>query len=525
MISSKRMTKDEVLERQRQLYKPEKRHARWEAQKAREQQAHMAKMRAANPLLAEANLADEVAKYFADPLGFVKFAYPWGEPGILSKETGPDDWQAALLARIGEQVMAGIREKEPRTIREAVASGHGVGKSALLCWLIQWFMSTRAHCRVVVTANTENQLNTKTWPELAKWHHLLINKSWFTWTKTVYQNVNFPEQWFAAAIPWTEERAEAFAGTHARDVLMVFDEASAIPDLIWENADGGMTTPGSMFFAFGNMTRAIGRFVDCFERFSHRWGNTHVDSRTAKKANQRQIKEWIEDYGEDSDFVRIRVKGTKPRSGSKQFISHESVAECHKYTAVDYTHAAKVMSVDVARSGECESVSGCRQGRKLYPQRCYRERDSMRLAGIIADDIKYWRPQVCFIEGAGLGGPIVDRLRQLGYGDIVMEVNPGTRLSTAESDYYNHRTKWWALMRDWLYAGAELPEDPELDKQLTMVQYDFNKTTTQLQLERKEDMAYSPDRADQLALTFCGGVVVGSFKDAAPLELPVLGCV
>lgn len=474
----------------------------------------------------ELNLTDEIAHYIGDPLGFVKFAYPWGEPGtMLADETGPDTWQFDVLSYLGEEVRRAFREKESRTIRVSTASGHGVGKSALMCWLAQWFMSTRVHCRGVSTANTESQLNTKTWPELSKWHNLLINKSWFTWTKTMYQHAMFPNDWFFAAIPWTEENAEAFAGTHARDVMFMFDEASAIPDIIWDNAEGGMTTYGGIFLAFGNMTRATGRFVDCFERFSHRWKNFHVDSRTAKKVNQRQIKEWIEDYGEDSDFVRIRVKGTKPRSGSKQFISHESVAQCHKYVAVDYGQSAKVMSVDVARSGECESVSGCRQGRKLFPQRTYRERDSMRLAAIIAEDIKFFRPNICFIEGAGLGGPIVDRLRQLGYGDIVVEVHPGKTLSVSESDYYNNRSKWWGLMKDWLEAGAELPPDAELDKQLTMVQYDHNPKTSQIRMEQKEEMAYSPDRADQLALTFCGGVVVGSFKDAEPLQMPVLGCV
>lgn len=464
-------------------------------------------------------LVDEMGNFYADPLNFVRFTFPWGEKNtILSEETGPDEWQVELLNRIGLGVLS-----PEQAIQEAISSGHGVGKSALVAWLILWFMSTRPHAMVVVTANTETQLTTKTWRELAKWHQLAINNDWFEWSATQLKHVKFASTWFASAIPWSENRPEAFAGSHERHILMLFDEASAIPDIIWENAEGAMTTPGAMWFVFGNMTRSVGRFVDCFERFKHRWGNTRVDSRRAKKADQKKIAEWIADYGEDSDFVRVRVRGVKPRSGSKQFISHETVFNCHQYRAYDFEKFPKLMSVDVARSGECESVRTVRQGRKVGPQKAWRERDSMALAGYIAEELRFHRPQLCFIEGVGLGGPIVDRLRQLGWGDVVIEVNPGARLKDTD-DCLNLRAQWWRDMKVSLEEGMELPEDIELDNQLTMVEYSYS-DKMQLQIQKKEDMAYSPDRADGVALTFCHGNTVVSSKESLSLEVPVLGCV
>lgn len=470
------------------------------------------------------DLTTEIGSFFANPYGFVMFAYPWGVPGgILEGEAGPDEWQKKILQKIGNRVLENARAGVADAIREAIASGHGIGKSALVAWIIQWFMSTRAHAQVVVTANTETQLSTKTWREMAKWHKLLINKGWFEWTATQFKHVDHPETWFASAIPWSETRPEAFAGTHERDVLMIFDEASSIPDIIWDTAEGAMTTPGAMWFVFGNMTRAVGKFVDCFERFKHRWHGEHIDSRTAKKANKKQIQEWIDDYGEDSDFVRVRVRGVKPRSGSKQFISHETVFACHQYRAVDFERFPKIMSVDVARSGDCESVMTNRQGRKVFSQKAWRERDSMVLAGFIAEGLRFWRPQLCFIEGNGLGGPIIDRLRQLGWGDVVIEVNPGIKLKETE-ECANHRSLWWQSMKRAMEEGMELPEDPELDSQLTMVEYSYN-DKMQLLLQKKEEMAYSPDRADGVALTFCQGNVVVAAKDMMNMaELPVLGC-
>jgi hypothetical protein len=272
------------------------------------------------------------------------------------------------------------------------------------------------------------------------------------------------------------------------------------------------------------MTRAVGKFVDCFERFRHRWDGTHVDSRTAKKANKKQIEEWIADYGEDSDFVRIRVRGVKPRSGSKQFISHETVFKCHQYHAVDFDRFPKLMSVDVARSGDCESVITNRQGRKVFAQKCLREQDSMVLANFIAEALRFWRPQLCFIEGNGLGGPIIDRLRQLGWGDVVIEVNPGVKLKRTDR-YPNHRSLWWGDMKKALEEGMELPTDPELDNQLTMVEYKPD-DDCRICIQPKEDMTYSPDRADGVALTFCQGNVVIQAKDMSMVldELPMMGC-
>jgi len=180
-------------------------------------------------------------------------------------------------------------------------------------------MSTRPELVGTVTANTFNQLKGKTWAELARWHRRAINAYWFKWTPTRFQLVESPQTWFIDALPWSKEASEAFAGTHAQHVLMVMDEASAIPDIIWEVAEGAMTT-GGFFFAFGNPTRNTGRFRECFGRFSHRWTTRQVDSRTAKMVNQDQIKEWLADYGEDSDFFRVRVRGVFPNVGDRQFI-------------------------------------------------------------------------------------------------------------------------------------------------------------------------------------------------------------
>ena len=451
-------------------------------------------------------LVEAIARFYYDPLGFVYFAFPWEEPGtLLADESGPDDWQANILSVLGGRLedSAGANEAAREALQIAVASGHGVGKTALVAWIILWFISTRPHPNIVVTANTTTQLQTKTWRELAKWHKLARTAPWFEWTATKFYLKDDPETWFAAAIPWSVERSEAFAGTHEEHVLVIFDEASAVANLIWEVVEGAMTTGTCIWIAFGNPTRNTGRFRECWGKFRHRWITRQVDASTAKKANKAQVDKLIEDYGEDSDFVRIRVRGVFPRAGSNQLIPEDIVYEARQRKAEDCDGAPVILGVDVARFGDDQSVILVRQGTAILDIKRFRGLDTMELSARVAEAHREHHPSAVFIDGVGVGAGVVDRLRQMDYD--VTDVNGGAK-ALDEKIYYNHRAEMWGAMRDWIKGGGCLPEhDQEIADDLVAPEYGFD-GRNRLQLERKEDMKArglpSPDSGDALALTF-----------------------
>lgn len=449
-------------------------------------------------------LIDAIAECYANPLQFVYFAFPWGE-GVLADEDGPDEWQAWVLKELG----AGSLTAD-EALQLAVASGHGIGKTALVAWIILWFISTRTHPQIVVTANTENQLNNKTWRELAKWHKLAINAHWFTWSATKLAMKASPETWFAAAIPWSEKNSEAFAGTHEQHVLVIFDEASAVSDVIWEVTEGAMTTPGAMWVVFGNPTRNSGRFRECFGKFRHRWKHKQIDSRGAKKTDKRKLQEWVDDYGEDSDFVRVRVRGVFPRAGDNQFISSEDVEVCRHYIAEGYESHPLVLGVDIARFGDDRTIIRPRQGRKVYQAWKYRGLDTMESSSRVIDAIEHFKREghnqvIAFVDGVGIGAGVIDRCKQLGYGQHIVECNVGLPAYNKEL-YTNKRAEMWGRMRDALKAGLDLPaDDQELFDDLVGPEYGFS-ARQQIQLEKKSDMKKrglaSPDDGDALALTY-----------------------
>ncbi len=477
----------------------------------------------------EALLHEEVATYYADPLGFTLAMYPWGEPGPLEQHAGPDTWQCELLEKIGAEVLARAFDGHTAVapLRHGVSSGHGIGKSVEVAFLVDWIMSTRPHCQGTITANTITQLQTKTWAAIQRWTKLCKTGHWFEINSDRMYRKGYKESWFVAPQSSKEENSEAFAGQHAADStsFYVFDEASAIPESIYQVAEGGLTDGEPMMFLFGNPTRSQGSFHQAvFGSMRHRWNPLIIDSRTSKFTNKSQIAEWIQDYGEDSDFVRVRVRGLPPAASDLQFIDLAAVVAAQHRDAVALPDEPLVCGLDLARGGADECVFRFRRGmdaRSVQPIRVPGEqaRDSMKLATLAADvlDRSHHGQKVhtMFVDASGGLGAIADRLRQLGFRNVV-DVQFGG--GSPDPTIANMRAYMWSKMREWLKQGA-IDGSPALEMDLTGPGYRHDRQD-RLLLESKEEMKKrgvdSPDDGDALALTFAQPVRAAPRSVVAP---------
>jgi len=431
----------------------------------------------------------------------------------------PDVWQQEVL------------DSYSRETQVSVASGHGVGKTALAAWTIHWFVATRDHPEIVVTANTGAQLSGKTWRELKKWNDRAVNGKHFKWTATRFYHRGDPETWFAHAVPWSEQNSEAFAGTHERTgVLMMFDEASAISDSIYAVAAGALTTEGALWVLFGNPTRNTGYFRETFEggQHSHRWWNKQVDSREARMTDKKRLKEWEDDYGVDSDFFRVRVRGVFPRQSTSQFIPSDIVdnAMARILQPREYLRDQKVIGVDVAKgggSGDRHAICR-RQGRKAWNPKPYVEIDTMQLVSEIIDEYFSWKADIVCVDGTGVGTGVVHRLRELNI--PVVDVMVGSQ-STDPVQYFNLRTELWGRARQWLRGDVDLDPDELLRKELIAPEYDHT-GKMQLRLEpkkyTKQRLGYSPDLAESFIMTHAADALGDSRHIALPVvKAPIRG--
>lgn len=452
----------------------------------------------------------------ADPVLFAKAAYAWGE-GDLIDSNGPRKWQEGILDSIGKHIRDPLTRFSPLKI--AVSSGHGVGKSALISMITHWAMSTCVDCKVLVTANTERQLLTKTVPELSSWFRRAINAHWFKVTATAVASSDKSHErtWRMDAIPWSLSSTESFAGLHnkGRRIVVIFDEGSAIEDKIWEVVEGAMTDKDTeiLWLAFGNPTRNHGRFRECFGKYQDRWVRKQIDSRTVEGTNLALFSEWESDYGLESDFFKVRVKGEFPRAGSMQFIPSDLVEAARKREPESGLKDPLIIGVDVARFGDDATVICMRRGRdaKSMPWIKLRGVDTMGVAARVADLYHQYRPDQIFIDGGGPGGGVIDRLNQLKVPVIEVQFGGAADRGQISQDgavkYANKRAEMWGNARDWLKRGM-IPDESELASQLTGVEYGYvmREGQDKILLESKKDMKKrglsSPDEADSLCLTF-----------------------
>ena len=495
----------------------------------------------------ETNIHKEVTKlvgpHLWDPLARTMVAFPWGQPGTpLADYKRPRNWQCDVMMDIRDHISNEATRYQP--LRIAVTSGHGIGKSALVAMLGSWAMDW-PHARVMVTANTEQQLLTKTSPEIAKWHRMSLTRELFTQAAMKISSIEHPESWRLDLVTWSANNTEAFAGLHnlGRLILVMTDESAAIDDKVWEVIEGALTDENTVliWIALGNPTRNVGRFRECFGRYRNLWKTRQIDARDVEGTNKQYLQSLIDTYGIDSDIVKVRVLGQFPSASSMQFIGTDVVVAAQQRSIEDGALLPTdpiIFGLDHARFGDDSTVLAIRQGRdaRSRPWLRWQGANSMEIASSVNEAVRRYLPDAVFIDAGGPNaGGVIDRLRSLNrdtpFEQAIFEINFGTSTkdmtarSIAQDERVrvaNKRAQMWQNMKVWL-PRAILPSDvmtpdsvaQRLYDDLIGPEYTYNKDE-EILLEKKEHMKArglpSPDYGDALALTFA--------EDVAPRETP-----
>jgi hypothetical protein len=452
-----------------------------------------------------------------NPLAFVMYCYPWGEKGTpLENFTGPRKWQREILLDIAEHIKQNQGKVDFDVMREAVASGRGIGKSALVSWLEHWMLSTRIGATVIVSANSESQLRSVTWAEITKWLSMSINSHWFEVSATRVM----PAKWLTELVErdlkkgtrywgvegrlWSAENPDAYAGVHNYDgVMVIFDEASGIDDSIWSVTSGFFTenTPHRFWLAFSNPRRNSGYFYEAFHSKREFWKNRNIDARQVEGTDKNVYEQIIDEYGSDSVQAHVEVYGMFPNASDDQFISVNVVEEAMQREKYKDNTAPIIIGVDPARFGSDSTVIAVRQGRDVIAIKRHKGDDTMETVGRVIEAIEEYQPALVNIDEGGLGAGVVDRLKEQRY--KIKGVNFGNKAKNGMM-YGNKRAEMWGDMREWLKSAA-IPSDRYLKSDLIspMMKPDSKGS---IFLESKKDMRArglsSPDAADAIALTF-----------------------
>lgn len=446
----------------------------------------------------------EAVLYYADhPVEFV----------VDIIQANPDREQADILRSVAKNPMTTVR------------SGHGVGKSAVEAWAVIWFICTRPFPKIPCTAPTQHQLYDVLWAEVSKWRRnnkVLENE--LIWTSERLYMKGYPEEWFAVAR--TASKPDALQGFHAEYLLYVIDEASGVDDNIFEPVLGALSTPGARLLMCGNPTQLSGFFYDSHNKNRSNYSTFHIDGRNSPRVKQDFIDTIINLYGEDSDVFRVRVAGDFPLQGNNVFIPI-SLVEKSILTEFSPRDCPKTIHIgcDVARFGNDKTVIGYKIDEKVMFYKKRQGQDTMQTADdiiILGEELvakyKITDPIPIKIDDGGVGGGVVDRLRQVKKNDPDrfwwMDIYPvqfGLRIK--HKYYYDTTTYMMAVVKNLLQPRDQdnkikpieliLPDDTALVAQLSGRRYTLT-DTSKIKIESKESYKKrgqpSPDEADCLCL-------------------------
>ncbi len=460
-------------------------------------------------------MSNEILKrleiWYDDPVKFVKEAL-----GVV-----PEPWQARTMRQIHNND------------RVAVKSGHGVGKSALLAWIILWWLLTRFPAKVACTAPTSHQLDDVLWGEIAKWYRMLPDGLRVLLTVTsdkVFLNAA-PQESYAVARTARKEKPEAFQGFHSSNMLFIVDEASGVDPIIFEVGEGVMSTAGAKTLLTGNPTRTSGYFYDVFHKMKKWWVTSTVSCSDSSQATDIYVQQMADKWGTESNVYAVRVLGEFPKDDDDAVIPRALLHSAVDRNIIIHPSEPVIWGLDVARFGSDKTALCIRKGRSMpNPIETWQGKDTMQVAGIIKgkyDKVLRFdteRPIAIMVDSIGIGAGVVDRLREMGL--PVRGVNVAESASV-DTLYARLRDELWFRAKDY-FEGKDVTmcADDDLIEELASVKFAYT-SLGKLKAESKDEMKKrglpSPDLADAFCLTLAHNNMPGNNTWNSKLVYPDLG--
>ena len=436
-----------------------------------------------------ATIEDTILRLRNDPVLFV-------ETVIGAK---PQTWQREALEAIS------------RHDKVAIKSGHGVGKTAFEAWVTLWWLLTHYPCKIAVTANTAHQLNDVLWTEIDKWARQLPKgfKDLLEF-KTDKISLKGASDSFAVARTSRRENPEALQGFHSENMLFICEEASGIPDVVFQVGEGALSTPKSKVLLCGNPTRADGYFYDAFHSHREMWNCMTVSCEDADTVSDKFVEDMASKYGEDSNIYRVRVLGEFPTQSDDVLVPLHLVESATKRDIEMSPTTPVVWGLDVSRYGGDRTALCKRQGNVvLEPIKTWQNKDLMTLAGIIMSEYEATRysdrPVAIYIDSIGIGAGLADRLSELDMPSVGVAVSESPSL---RDKFVRLRDELFWKAREWFEGrDVQIPSDEALISEITSIRYKYQ-STGKLKIESKDEMKRrgqrSPDCADAFVLSFAG---------------------
>tara|TARA_Y100000310_G_scaffold63233_2_gene58552 strand:+ start:10520 stop:12244 length:1725 start_codon:yes stop_codon:yes gene_type:complete len=421
-----------------------------------------------------------------------------------------------------------LAQEDTDNVRLALKWGNSLGKTGTAALMLHWFMDCFPGGVCVTTAGTWSQLKEQLWGEVGMWGDRAVLPICSGQVPIWKTHIDLGPQWKAFGRAAKDDGT--FEGVHADYVMVIMDEAKAIPQTVFDQVRRilrgarktwwvALSTPGSPVGPYYDITQGDQ---------SHRWVVHHVSSYEGERVSLTQIEEDYEDLGPDSPLFISMDCADFPDESEFTIIplSHAQAAINRKVSQ----EGDRWLGVDVARFGSDETVLMELRGRQVEMVAAANGKDTQWTAGRVMAAFGERGPyKGILIDDTGVGGGVTDALREGHLQRLkrqslpVRPINFGGRDVMRKDVYFNIKTEMYFYLKASFREGAEKPDDPEVgisvpnDKkllhQLTSQEYSYSvdglfkmvsKDDGEQAKRLREKGEKSPDRADALALAHYG---------------------
>ena len=495
-------------------------------------------------------VTEDLTRYANDPVGFLT--------DVLGDAGAPYSKQAEMLDALVDHR------------RVSVVGANGSGKDWAAARAMLWWLETRPEATALTLGPTQRQVEEIVWREMREAYAAAADVLSGRMLRSAYR---IDEARFA--LGFSTNNALNIQGFHSDQLLVVVTEAHAMPQL---HMDAIKRLQPDRLLLVGNALSRDGEFFASHHakrNLYHRIAISAFDTPnfTGEDGGRRgmitpeYVEEYAADYGEDHPLYAASVLAQFPDTLDDSLIGREAVesamergeADCHSEQSAAESrnlsgegpaeeersprdvstpppaslnmtgqgataslnmtdpNESVYIGVDVARFGFDKSAICVRQGQRVLSVQSYERMDTMRLVFEVRRAVRAWNAEAVFVDEGGVGGGVVDRLRELGAPVYGMHFGGAARRPTR---FYNRRSEiFWELRRLLNDALTTLPRDEELAGQLLGLRYDIS-SSGQVRLEGKPEMRKrgmpSPDKADALALAFLVPPSLGIWTGAEP---------
>jgi hypothetical protein len=407
--------------------------------------------------------------------------------------------------------------------RTAVKSAHSVGKSFISARIGVWWLHAWQPSVVLTTAPTGRQVTNILWRE---WRTAVAKTKLPLLGRCLVQRHEIAPDWYAIGFKAADTDPDAFQGFHSLKPLVIVDEAAGVPETVFDALDAVMSNQDARMLLIGNPTNPAGTFYNAFHKdraLYHTISVTAYDTPNFQPgARQRPylvspqaVQEEIDKHGPDSTWVRCRINAEFPE-GSSQGLIPLAWVEAANERRIEHESGDIEAGLDISRGGDDETALCIRRGIQVLEQHAWsgpETRDLMATVGKVRNLLApYPTLKAIKVDVIGIGAGVYDRMRELGYPAIAVNVGSA---SSDKSKWSNLRHELYWSMREIFHDGAIAgPLDELCMGQLADVRASYDSAHSMPVIEKKEDMkkrpgGHSPDRAEALLLAFTNQVPHG----------------